>query len=118
MDTARIVTEQLRAAGINAVVYIDTLAPADLPLLHVTTTRTERTDLFGLDTLTLTAYAPGRAAALAVVEEALEWADGRAVFHASIGLVDRLLRLSGPVPSSFTDDMFTASAEVTAEYRL
>lgn len=116
MDTARITAALLAGAGITAVTYIDTYD--DLPFIHITQTRTERNDLFGLDTLTLTGYAPGRTAALEVIEAALALADGRPVFDAEHGLIDRLSRFSAPVPSSFTDQLVTASAEVTAEYRL
>ncbi len=116
MDTARITAALLAGAGLTAVTYIDTYDP--LPLIHVTQTRIERNDLFGLDTLTLTTYAPGRTAALDTLEEALALADGRPVFDAEHGLVDRLSRFSGPVPATFTDQLMTASAEVTAEYRL
>lgn len=116
MDTARITATLLISNGIRAVTYIDTYDP--LPFVHLTQTRTERNDLFGLDTITLTGYAPGRDAALAVVEAALALADGRAVFDAERGLIDRLTRFSAPVPSTFTDQLMTASAEITAEYRL
>lgn len=116
MDTARITVGLLNGAGITAVAYIDSYDP--LPFVHITQTRTERNDLFGLDTLTITGYAAGRTDALAVVEAALALADGRHVFDADHGMIDRLSRFSAPVPSTFTDQLMTASAEVTAEYRL
>ena len=116
MDTARITAALLAGAGITAVTYIDTYD--DLPFIHITQTRTERNDLFGLDTLTLTGYADGRSGVLDVVEAALALADGRAVFSAKHGLIDRLERLSAPVPMTFVDDLMTASAEITASYRL
>lgn len=116
MDTARVTAALFTDHGITAVTYIDSYNT--LPFIHITQTRTERNDLFGLDTLTLTGYAPGRSTALAIVEEALALADGRPVFAEGQGLIDRLVRFSGPVPSTFTDQLMTASAEVTAEYRL
>lgn len=116
MDTARIAAEHFAEAGIRAVTFIDSYNP--LPLLHVTQTRTERNDLFGLDTLTITGYALDRTGALKVVEDALALADGQPVFHTKYGLVDRLERLSAPVPAALSDQLMTASAEVTAEYRL
>lgn len=116
MDTARLTADYLNASGIRAVTFVD--AYTDLPLVHVTQTRSERNELFGLDTLTLTGYAPGRSDVLDVVERALALADGRPVFSESYGLIDRLERLSAPVPMTFVDDLMTASAEITAEYRL
>lgn len=116
MDTARITVQLFSSNGIQAVTYIDSYDP--LPFVHVTQTRTERNDLFGLDTLTLTAYALGRTAALDTLEAALALADGRHVFDPDHGMVDRLSRFSAPVPATFTDQLMTATAEVTAEYRL
>lgn len=116
MDTARALAEALDPEGIHAVTFIDSYNP--LPLIHITQTRSERNDLFGLDTLTITGYAPDRGAALDVVERVLALADGRPVFSARHGLIDRLERLSAPVPMSFVDSLMSASAEVTAEYRL
>lgn len=116
MDTARITAELLNNAGIHAVTFVDTYT--ELPLIHITQTRSDRNDLFGLDTLTLTGYAAGRTGVLDVVENALALADGRAVFSAQHGLIDRLERLSAPVPMTFVDDLMTASAEITAAYRL
>ncbi|MGO2312309.1 MAG: hypothetical protein ACTH6A_09815 [Brachybacterium tyrofermentans] len=116
MDTARITAELFNETGIHAVTFVDSYA--DLPLIHITQTRSDRNELFGLDTLTITGYASGRSGVLDVVENALALADGRPVFSAKYGLIDRLERLSAPVPMTFVDDLMTASAEVTAEYRL
>lgn len=116
MDTARIAAEHFTEAGIRAVTFIDSYNP--LPLLHVSQTRSERNNLFGLDTLTITGYARDRTGALKVVEDALALADGGHVFHSTYGLLDRLERLSAPVPAALSDQIMTASAEVTAEYRL
>ena len=116
MDTARITAEHLHEHGIHAVTFVDSYL--DLPMVHITQTRSERSDLFGLDTLTLTGYAPNRTDALDAVEEALALADGRPVFSVKYGLIDRLERLSAPVPTTFVDDLMAASAEITAEYRL
>lgn len=118
MDTADATAQYMDAQGIRAVTHVASLGLDVLPLLHVTQTRTERNDLFGLDTLTLVAYATGRDEALATLERALALADRRPVFVAGLGLIDRLERLSAPVPAPFTDDLVTASAEITAEYRL
>lgn len=115
MDTARITAEHLIAHGIAAKTFLDSYD--DLPFVHVTQTRTERNTLFGLDTLSLTVTAHSRDDALRVLEEALALADGGPVFHPRHGLIDRLEALSAPVPASLAE-LFTASAEVTAEYRL
>lgn len=116
MDTARLTADYFNDNGIRAVTFVDSYT--DLPMVHVTQTRSERNELFGLDTLTLTGYASGRSDVLDVVEKALALADGRPVFSVQHGLIDRLERLSAPVPMTFVDDLMTASAEITAEYRL
>lgn len=117
MDTARLITEHLFNHGINATVYIDDFE--DLPLVHVTVgPNPQRSELFGLDTLTLTTYATSRTQALALAEQALALADGEPVFVEGRGLVDRFTSFAAPTAHLFSEQIVTAMAEATAEYRL
>lgn len=117
MDTARLITEHLNANGLPATVYIDDFE--DLPLVHVTVgPNPQRNELFGLDTLTLTTYATSRTAALAIAEQALALADGGPVFVQGQGLVDRFTSFAAPTAQLFSEQIVTATAEATAEYRL
>lgn len=117
MDTARLITEHLIAHGINATVYIDDFQ--DLPMVHVTVgPNPQRNDLGGLDTLTLTTYATSRTEALAITEQALALADGGPVFVEGQGLIDRFTSFAAPTAQLFSEQITTATAEATAEYRL
>jgi hypothetical protein len=117
MDTARAIAEYYQQHDLNAVVFIEDLDT--LPLLHVTVgPNPQRNDLFGLDTLTLTTYALGRTDALELAEAALALADGDPVFVEGRGLIDRFTSIAAPIVTPYSEQIFTAVAEATAEYRL
>lgn len=117
MDTTRAVAEHFVAHDIEAVTFVDTLDR--VPFIHVTKQpSSDQSDLFGLDILTLIAYAASRTGALDLIEEALDLVDGEPVWVASQGLIDRLSRSKAPTVTALSDQLVTASASVTAEYRI
>ena len=74
MDTTRAVAEHFVAHDIEAVTFVDTLDR--VPFIHVTKQpSSDQSDLFGLDILTLIAYAASRTGALDLIEEALDLVD-------------------------------------------
>lgn len=120
IDTVRLAVGVLEEANLPAAGYQPAdLSPENLPSVTVEVTASQIQTPFGLDTLTLTAYAAGRSEALSLLSGCIDALDERCgVFDTAFGCVDRFNASTGPTLIPFSDSITTATCQVLAEYRV